>query len=193
VRSFPFNAACILTLHVCLTGCTVQTVHPISEIGKVIHDKGLAGEWRHWSPEFHEWDNVVQISEGSAGYYHYRLVDPKHPLCFAGRLVAVGDDCYLEMLSQGSENKAIGPFDTHVNSYLFVRVCRDGDELTIRAPEYRALKAAVENRSVQGIVADGRVVLTSPADVVCNYLKANEEKIFGEPQRLQRVRSTNTN
>ena len=166
-------------------GCSVQTVHPLSEAGQVTRDSGLVGEWTHIDTDFPDSNMKVIVSKDRYGYL---IVEDKkeRPVRLSGKLIAIGEDRYLELISDGTENDSVAVLDTKVPAYLFVRIERNDDRLTVWRPKFGKLKDAVSNGSLTGVVTHSRVILTSPAEHIVEYLQANRQLAFDKPVVYQR-------
>jgi hypothetical protein len=193
MKSILYFATGIACLLACASGCTVQTVHPLEDAGRAVRDSGLVGRWNEPDSPNPDKDYFIEISADDEGNYHCHIAVNDYSLNYVGHLIEVANERYLEVVAEKRATEAVRTEDTTIKTFLFVKVSRDGDSLTLCAPDYHKLKAAVQRGELQGIFTDGRLVLTSPADVITSYLQSNEKDIFAEPRHLKRVQASLTN
>jgi hypothetical protein len=168
------------------SGCSVQTVHSLSECGAIVHDDTLIGDWQLWDPVLQKWDEQISITKDDSGRYQ---LSGGESTCFVGHLVAVGDDRFVEFQDSESVDRTPAALSTSIGTYLFAKLKVEKNKLTIWFPDYDCIKNAIAAGELNGIVANYRAVVTSSAVDLRKFLESNPTLVFRDPVTYRRSAS----
>lgn len=188
-------SATVFAALVASSGCTVQTVHPLRDSGKVVLDDRVLGDWQEWDPDFGASNECVSISRDGWGRYRVRGTnenDERGEVDMVGCLVEFGGDRYFELREPYEVSNLNSAVSTKVSSYLFARMKIEGDKLIVSLPNQDTFKKAISSGDLTGVVEHHgflvtRIVLTSSANELRDFIALNPESTFRESVEFRRV------
>jgi hypothetical protein len=149
----------VAVVSLALTGCYVQTLHPLYTDDKLTFDPGLAGSWL--DPEDPGESMLIEIVDENA--YRVTLTEEDGNIEYEGRLVQLGESVFLDLCPAEARRKRAT--DDFIPLHMLFWVQRDGDKLKVAGIDFEWLEKGIDADEirVEHLVYDGRIILLGEA------------------------------
>jgi hypothetical protein len=180
-----FTLLGLLVAACCSSGCLVLTLQPLYDQASLVVDAGLTGTW-----QAREQPATVVFEAGEWKSYRVTYTARSTTYSFVAYLTTIGDATFVDVTPlHGVEEVPL-----LIPVHGFARLRRDGDTLTIAAPDYDWFTAAMRGKRLGHLAAalDARqnAIVTSRTDEVRGWVLAQAKipEAFREPIEFTRTR-----
>jgi len=180
-----FAVFAVAAVSLALSGCYVQSVHPLHTEDKLIVDPGFVGTWA----DAKEPGESTVIRAGGGNSYKLTFTDDGVSSEYDGHLVQLGETVCLDMFPAQARQEGCG--DDFMPLHIIFRIQRDGDEMKVASVNHEWLDKMLENKEVNipHFRYEGRIVLSMETEQLQHVITgfAGIEEAFEEPTLLRRL------
>jgi len=183
----------VLSLFVVLSGCRVDSIHPISSLDGAQPDTAIHGVWR-----YKDKDELSYLHIGP----EFALTDAARPASKRTRIVIVDhkrngltDEAYVAYPSRVGKQRYLNVIQSEGDKtvgYLFVRYTLvDRNTLRFATVDEAALAAAIRAGRIKGTTRgeglSAETAITADSAEIERFLGAEGDKLFAAPVVVRRV------
>ena len=173
-------------LAISLSGCFLQSLHPLYTDEEVVFEEKLIGKWSE------NGDYILEFKKGEGKAYKMRLFDGKDGR-FEAHLVKLKDMMFLDIYPDGVTMEGVqGLYKMHLlGVHTFLRVDQIEPKLQLRPLDYERVSEMLKedpNLLKHEVLEEDHIVLTAPTKRLQEFMikHANVEGVFGDITELIR-------
>jgi hypothetical protein len=171
-----------------LTGCYVQSLHPLYSDRNTLFDPALIGTWvAEEDDEF-----VFTLEDTTRGTYTLVCDERGATGRFQAVLTEIGPSRFLDIFPDEPNNDNGFYRDHLMRVHSILKIERNADTLLVADfdPEWLSMMASKKLVEIAHVPLDGAVLLTAPTEDLQKFVAkyAQTREAFSEPVRLIRVR-----
>jgi len=171
-----------------LSGCFLQSLHPLYTDEEVVFEEKLIGKWSE------NGDYILEFKKGEEKAYKMRVFDDKEGR-FEAHLVELKGMMFLDVYPDGETMEGVqGLYKMHLLPvHTFLRVDQIEPKLQLRTLDYEKVSEMLKkdpNLLKHEVLEEDHIVLTAPTKRLQEFMVkyANAEGVFGDTTEFIRHR-----